>query len=135
MFYSSPASNMGMYVHVRVFNNQNDRRTFDSNKIEEFPVFKSLKDARDCLFDIYQKDMPHCKGAEEIEIGFIGYSNNKKVINDDKGLETAYESGQHHKDGRPVFYIAKSVAPKKRKQTISVEGKFNNSKFIHHKSL
>lgn len=56
--------------------------------------------------------MSHIKCIDNLDVGYIGYSNSKTTINDEGMLKNAYGSGNVHKDGLPVFFMA--MADKKR---------------------
>lgn len=51
--------------------------------------------------------MHHVKSGQDLDVGYIGYSNSKHAILDDGMLKKGYESGKDHKDGLPVFCMSK----------------------------
>lgn len=111
----------GCRINIRLYHDKSNMRTFKKFAIEEFPIFKEVIAAKMCLIDTYQNEFRGKLSVETLELGYVGYSNAKHKITNEKGLEVGYESKKHHKDNCPLFYIAEiqkpSIDTSKRKAT------------------
>lgn len=101
---------------VRIYNDVSDKRTFTRQMVQDF-------DDRECV------DVGEFKGRvfeltkayfgdedislDDVNVGFIGASNQKTIVNTSNQVEDAYDSRFLHKSNELVLFIERKK-PEKR---------------------
>lgn len=98
-------------VHVRVYHDLKDKRTFLKETLPDFPRLSSIKEVKRSLYDIFKEKLPNSCNADNLEVGIIGRSNVKRIIKEDSQLDLAHSSGSVHKDGNVIWYVTYNKTP------------------------
>ncbi|KXJ06998.1 hypothetical protein AC249_AIPGENE22974 [Exaiptasia diaphana] len=95
-------------IDVRIIPNRKDKRKFKKVHLK-IPQVKEVSVMKEMLLNICGKDFAN-GNPTNVEIGYIGYSNRKYQIQNEKELLKGFESWQEHATECPLFYIVEAEA-------------------------
>lgn len=115
---------------VRVYDDPKDKRKFTRKtlfdfpaRIEEFTNFKKavFSGTKECFSDDRELEI------DDVEVGYVGATNNKFYVRSDDEVDEAYESRTLRKYNELVLFIEERKVPK-RKLSDAKGGKLINAR-------
>lgn len=118
---------MPLWATVRVFHDAKDKRKFTRKTLMDFPEqLEDLEPFKESILagtkELFSTEA--MQNVEDMDIGYIGASNNKVYVRSSDQVCEAYESRFSHKNDELVLFVEqKKKLPRKRKISDSLSGK------------
>ena len=103
---------MSFLTTIRIYNDSSDKRTFERQIIQDFSIYDNAVEMKRSVFEATESFFEDNVTVDNVDIGYVGNSNIKRLIKTDQHVEDAYTSRFIHKHEELVIYIEE----KKRKR-------------------
>ena len=103
---------MSFLTTIRIYNDSSDKRTFERQIIQDFSIYDNAVEIKRSVFEATESFFEDNVTVDDVDIGYVGNSNIKRLIKTDQHVEDAYTSRFIHKHEELVMYIEE----KKRKR-------------------
>lgn len=128
---------MSFLTTIRVYNDEKNKRTFLRQVVHDFQVYEDLEDLIEAVLESTKKcfDEGRVDTIDDIDVGYVGSSNNKTYVKTSQQVDDAYTSRFLHKHDELVLFIEqkKKKAPVKRKVSDMQSGKVVHFCRLHFK--
>ena len=105
----------GYMTTIRIYNDPNDKRTFVRQMVQDFQEYEDISDFKASLFELTKEYFSDENiFLQNVNIGFVGASNQKSFVNTSQQVYDAYNSRFLHKDNELVLFIERH---KEKRQT------------------
>ena len=81
------------------------RRTFERQIIQDFNIYDNAVEMKKSVFEATESFFEEDVTVDDVDIGYMGKSNNKRLIKTDQHVDDAYTSRFHHKHSELVIFI------------------------------
>ena len=82
-----------------------DKRTFERQIIQDFNIYDNAVEMKKSVFEATESFFEEDVTVDDVDIGYVGKSNNKRLIKTDQHVDDAYTSRFHHKHSELVIFI------------------------------
>ena len=96
---------MSFLTTIRIYNDSSDKRTFERQIIQDFNIYDNAVEMKKSVFEATESFFEEDVTVDDVDIGYVGKSNNKRLIKTDQHVDDAYTSRFHHKHSELVIYI------------------------------
>ena len=105
----------GYMITIRIYNDPNDKRTFVRQMVQDFQEYEDISDFKASLFELTKEYFSDENiSLQEVNIGFVGASNQKSFVNTSQQVCDAYNNRFLHKHNELVLFIERH---KEKRQT------------------
>ena len=105
----------GYMTTIRIYNDPNDKRTFVRQMVQDFQEYEGISDFKASLFELTKEYFSDENiSLQDVNIGFVGASNQKSFVNTSQQVYHAYNSRFLHKHNELVLFIERH---KEKRQT------------------
>ena len=105
----------GYMMTIRIYNDPNDKRTFVRQMVQDFQEYEDISDFKASLFELTKEYFSDENISwQDVNIGFVGASNQKSFVNTSQQVYDAYNSRFLHKRSELVLFIERH---KEKRQT------------------
>ena len=115
----------GYMTTIRIYNDPNDKRTFVNQMVQDFQEHEDISDFKASLFELtkeYFRD--ENISLQDVNIGFVGASNQKSFVNTSQQVYDAYNSRFLHKNELVLFIERhKEKRQTKKRSASTLDGK------------
>ena len=96
---------MSFLTTIRIYNDPSDKRTFERQIIQDFNIYDNAVEMKKSVFEATESFFEEDVTVDNVDIGYVGKSNNKRLIKTDQHVDDAYTSRFHHKHSELVIFI------------------------------
>ena len=96
---------MSFLTTIRFYNDPSDKRTFERQIIQDFNIYDNAVEMKKSVFEATESFFEEDVTVDDVDIGYVGKSNNKRLIKTDQHVDDAYTSRFNHKHSELVIYI------------------------------
>ena len=96
---------MSFLTTIRIYNDSSDKRTFERQIIQDFNIYDNAVEMKNSVFEATESFFEDDVTVDDVDIGYVGKSNNKRLIKTDQHVDDAYTRRFHHKHSELVIYI------------------------------
>ena len=96
---------MSFLTTIRIYNDSSGKRTFERQIIQDFNIYDNAVEMKKSVFEATESFFEEDVTVDDEDIGYVGKSNNKRLIKTDQHVDDAYTSRFHHKHSELVIYI------------------------------
>ena len=96
---------MSSLTTIRIYNDSSDKRTFERQIIQDFSIYDNAVEMKRSFFEATESFFEDDVTVDDVDIGYVGNSNIKRLIKTDQHVEDAYTSRFIHKHEKLVIYI------------------------------
>ena len=116
----------GYMTTIRIYNDPNDKRIFVRQMVQDFQEYEDISDFKASLFELTKEYFSDKNiSLQDVNIGFVGASNQKSFVNTSQLVYDAYNSRFLHKHNELVLFIErhKEKRPTKKRSASTLNGK------------
>ena len=96
----------GYMTTIRIYNDPNDKRTFVRQMVQDFQEYEDIGDFKASLLKLTKEYFSDENiSLQDVNIGFVGASNQKSFVNTSQQVYDAYNSRFLHKHNELVLFI------------------------------
>ena len=96
---------MSFLTTIRIYNDSSDKRTFERQIIQDFSIYDNAVEMKTSVFEATESFFEDDVTVDDVDIGYVGNSNIKRLIKTDQHVEDAYTSRFIHKHEELAIYI------------------------------
>ena len=89
---------------IRIYNDSSGKRTFERQIIQDFNIYDNAVEMKKSVFEVTESFFEEDVTVDDEDIGYVGKSNNKRLIKTDQHVDDAYTSRFNHKHSELVIY-------------------------------
>ena len=105
----------GYMTMIRIYNDPNDKLTFVRQMVQDFQEYEDISDFKASLFELTKEYFSDENiSLQDVNIGFVGASNQKSFVNISQQVYDAYNRRILHKHNELVLFIERH---KEKRQT------------------
>ena len=111
----------GYMTTIRIYNDPNDKRTFVRQMVQDFQEHENIRDFKASLFELTKGYLSDENiSLQDVNIDFVGASNQKSFVNTSQEVYDAYISRFLHKHNELVLFIERhKEKPQTKKRSAS----------------
>ena len=114
----------GYMTTLRIYNDPNNKRTFIRQMVPDFQEYKYISDFKASVFELTKENFSDKKiSLQDVNIGFIGASNQKSFVTTSPQLYDAYNSRFLHKHELKLFRKRHKEKGQSRRSSSTLNGK------------
>ena len=125
---------MSFLITIRIYNDSSDKRTFQRQIIQDFDIYDNAVEMKQSVFEATESFFEDDVTVDDVDIGYEGKSNNKRLIKTDQHVDDAFMSRFSHKHNELVIYIEEKKRThqgQKRKLSTTRNGRWINCIFYN----
>ena len=111
---------------IRIYNDPNDKRTFVRQMVKDFQEYEDISDFKASLFELTKVHFSDENiSLQDVNIGFVGASNQKSFVNTSQLVYDANNSRILHKHNELVLFIERHEEKRltKKRSASTLNGK------------
>ena len=110
----------GYMTTIRIYNDPKDKRTFIRQMVQDFQEYEEISDFKASVFELTKEYFSDENiSLQDVNIGFIGASNQKSFVNTSPEVYVAYNSRFLHKHNELVLFIERHKEKRQTKRSPS----------------
>ena len=104
---------------IRIYNDPKDKRTFIRQMLQDFQEYEDISDFKASVFELTKEYFSENVSLRDVNIGFIGASNQKSFVNTSPQVYDTYNSRFLHKHNELVLFIERHKEKRQTKRSSS----------------
>ena len=110
----------GHITTIRIYNDPKDKRTFIRQVVQHFQEYEDISEFKASVFELTKEYFSDENiSLQDVNIGFIGASNQKSFVNTSPQVYDAYNSRFLHKHNELVLFIERHKEKRQTKRSSS----------------
>ena len=107
----------GYMTTIGIYNDPTDKRTFVRQMVQDFQEYEDISDFKASLFELTKEYFSDENiSLQDVDIGFVGASNQKSLVNTAQQVYDAYNIRFLHKRSELVLFIERHKEKRETKK-------------------